>query len=290
MSQYVTKIRTDAGDLPIDYNALANLPALNTMFSNPNLLINSDFRNPVNQRGQTTLTTNDDEWTKFYFIDRWYSQHGTIIELLDGYIKASASATTTAGYFCQIFEKALPADNYTATVSVKSISGTVKMFLKNANGTSEVVLSNGINILTTNAAVSSIEIQLMPSASVELYWIKLEQGAIATPFVPRLYGEELALCRRYYRNDVVRLVSYQHTSTYAYFGYNYEPMRTAPTFSYVGFGETSNHAGATAASTAVQALEGTAVDRMAIRIVFSDTNTAYYRYASGRVILDAEIY
>ena len=26
MAQYVTKIRTDAGDLPIDYNALANLP------------------------------------------------------------------------------------------------------------------------------------------------------------------------------------------------------------------------------------------------------------------------
>ena len=42
MSQYVTKIKTSDGDLQIDYNALANLPELNTMFSNPNLLINGD--------------------------------------------------------------------------------------------------------------------------------------------------------------------------------------------------------------------------------------------------------
>lgn len=33
MSQYVTKIRTDAGDLPIDYNALANKPALENIMS-----------------------------------------------------------------------------------------------------------------------------------------------------------------------------------------------------------------------------------------------------------------
>jgi len=49
MSQLVKKIRTSAGDCQIDYNALANLPAI----GNPNLLINSDFRNPINQRGIT---------------------------------------------------------------------------------------------------------------------------------------------------------------------------------------------------------------------------------------------
>lgn len=29
--------------------------------------------------------------------------------------------------------------------------------------------------------------------------IKLELGSVATPFIPRLYGEELALCKRYYK-------------------------------------------------------------------------------------------
>jgi hypothetical protein len=64
MPEYVTKIRTSQGDLPVDYNSLANLPELNTMFSNPNLLINSDFRNPVNQRGATTYQEASD-WTSF---------------------------------------------------------------------------------------------------------------------------------------------------------------------------------------------------------------------------------
>lgn len=33
MAQYVTKIRTEQGDLPVDYNALANKPTLNTFTS-----------------------------------------------------------------------------------------------------------------------------------------------------------------------------------------------------------------------------------------------------------------
>ena len=187
MSQYVKKIRTEAGDLQIDYNSLANLPT----HSNPNLLINSDFRNPVNQRGETILTTNDEWWTKVYFIDRWYVQHGATVEVLDGYVKASASDTTTAGYFCQVFEHALNENTYTATINVKSITGTVKVY--------QTALVEGINVITTTGPLSSLEIQLMPSASVELYWVKLEQGTTATPFVPRLYAEEMVLCKRYYQ-------------------------------------------------------------------------------------------
>ena len=33
-------------------------------------------------------------------------------------------------------------------------------------------------------------------------WIKLEYGETATPFVPRLYAEELALCQRYYLGKI----------------------------------------------------------------------------------------
>lgn len=51
MADLIKKIRTEQGDLQIDYSALANLPSINN-----NLLINSDFRNPVNQRGETTYT------------------------------------------------------------------------------------------------------------------------------------------------------------------------------------------------------------------------------------------
>ena len=33
---------------------------------------------------------------------------------------------------------------------------------------------------------------------IDIEWVKLELGSKATQFVPRLYGEELALCQRYY--------------------------------------------------------------------------------------------
>jgi hypothetical protein len=39
-------------------------------FTNPNLLINSDFRNPVNQRGKMSYGGVVGSWTKYYSIDR----------------------------------------------------------------------------------------------------------------------------------------------------------------------------------------------------------------------------
>ena len=61
MANLIKKIRTDAGDVQIDYNALANLPSINN-----NLLINGNFS--INQRGSTSyIQTN----TWKYSVDRW---------------------------------------------------------------------------------------------------------------------------------------------------------------------------------------------------------------------------
>ena len=38
-----------------------------------------------------------------------------------------------------------------------------------------------------------------PSAKWSLWETKLEAGSVATPFIARQYGEELALCQRYYQ-------------------------------------------------------------------------------------------
>lgn len=262
MSEFITKIRTDQGDKQIDYNALANLPTTDTTlsvsgqaadakavsdalddmsvnfsdaldgmsakFSNPNLLINSDFRNPINQRGQTTLTVDDNQWTKVYFIDRWYAQHGATVEVLDGCVKASASATTTSGYFCQVFEHALPNETYTATINVKSVSGTVNVYLKNGDNPPGIHLVEGINVITATLPLKSIEIQVLPGASIELYWVKLEQGSIATPFISRLYEEELLICRRYYRKYWTSMVFPQFYEN-QYYGFYFDtPMRSDP--------------------------------------------------------------
>ena len=202
MSQYINKIRTDAGDLQINYNALANLPTI----SNPNLLINSDFRNPVNQRGQTTYIGATD---KTYTIDRWChntTDEGRTLQVLNGYVKYSNPNTTYQSFWLQHFERKLEDGYYTITVNVKSVTKDVWVGNMLGDSSSSVkwgnsstfALKSGINTFTFYGSAIGLYFQASISSSVELYWVKLEYGNTPTAFVPRLYGEELALCRRYY--------------------------------------------------------------------------------------------
>lgn len=193
MADYITKIRTDKGDLPIDYNALANLPELNTMFSNPNLLINSDFRNPVNQRGQTSYTGGS-----IYSIDRWMLGNNATLTVQDGSIKfEQSSGAENTGRLVYRFERALPSNYYTISMKVLSCNGGASM---DDFGT----IADGFTGVFTATTVSEIELSTLrfyiaAGRSIEIEWIKLEQGSITTPFVPRLKAEEVALCKRYYQ-------------------------------------------------------------------------------------------
>lgn len=168
------------------YNEFNDLP---NRFSNPNLLINSDFRNPINQRGKTSYWK-PSSWT--YNIDRFSHILNSVI-LNGGYIRIyNDTGETGTTFFKQIFEHPLEQNDYTVTVNVKEITGTVQV---NGFGT----LKKGINVFTVkNTSLSQLQLNLVGESSIELYYIKLEQGSIATPFVPRHYGEELALCQRYY--------------------------------------------------------------------------------------------
>lgn len=156
----------------------------------PNLLINSDFRNPINQRGQTSYWK-PSSWT--YNVDRWTHIYNSVI-LEDGYIRIyNDSGETGTTFFKQIFERPLEQNDYTVTVNVKEINGIVQV---EGFGT----LVKGLNVFTIkNTSLHQLQLNLVGESSVELYCIKLEQGSIATPFVPRPYGEELALCQRYYQ-------------------------------------------------------------------------------------------
>jgi hypothetical protein len=228
MSQYVTKIRTNKGDLPVDYNSLANLPELNTMFSNPNLLINSDFRNPINQRGETTYQEASD-WT--YCIDRWKYFNQMTVQVLDGVVKFESHGAGKS-WFMQEFENELPIDNYTLSVKVSSVLGTCDMKFENSNGVqSETVINRtGVITATFNGPVNAITFELDGVGSqLSIEWIKLEQGTIATTFVQRLREEELLICRRYYRKYWTSMVFQQFYSN-QYYGFLFDtPMRADPT-------------------------------------------------------------
>lgn len=166
--------------------------------SNSNLLVNSDFGNPVNQRGQTQYEIAD-SWQSIHTVDRWLLS-GQLANLVvgDGFVKVTT--TTHESYFRQLYEHNL-SGTYTVTVKVKSLIGNVVCYMNNSDGSTfgSTLLKVGINTIQINGdSMRQLMFDIHQNATIEIEYVKLEQGAIATPFIPRLYAEELILCQRYY--------------------------------------------------------------------------------------------
>ena len=109
-------------------------------------------------------------------------------------------------WFGQAFEHPLNNnESYVITVDVGTIIGDVDVCISNQyDSTVRHTLKYGINtfIVHPNEMTSNMErlvFTLGAGAAVDLGYVKLEQGITATPFVPRSYGEELLLCKRFYQ-------------------------------------------------------------------------------------------
>lgn len=190
MSQYISKIRTNEGDKQIDYNALANLPTI----SNPNLLINGDFR--VNQRGQKVYEFISG-WT--YTVDRWRIFRDMTVTVNDTGTITLAKNNSEQAYFMQALERRDVVGEYTLSFKVKSITGTMSAYIEDGDSDLITVTQAGIYVIYSFNRANGATFRLEgTNTSVELEWVKLEAGHTATPFVPRLYAEELMLCRRYF--------------------------------------------------------------------------------------------
>lgn len=192
---------TDTSLLPVHNGAglkkgllsqLANY--LGTKFSNPNLLINPDFK--INQRGSSTYTTTSE--SPIYTVDRWMLSRGKSTVNSDGTVTVTATggATNKEGYFQQKLENAI-SGAYTVSMEVVRISGTVRIAI---DGEWKTVTS-GKNVfqgVNSSNNFNSVGLQLAVGASITLKYMKLEQGSVATPFVAPNPAEELVKCRRYY--------------------------------------------------------------------------------------------
>lgn len=175
------------------FGDLLSFDELRNNISNPNLLINSDFRNPVNQRGQTSYTL--DASARTYTIDRWCSANAIKVVLEDDGIHIYNTGSQTYGYLLQYIETPLiVGEKYTISAKINGVICSHTFIA--GEGFNMAVPYFTYDPAGDSLAYDRIGLRIEDSYLVE--YIKLEQGSIATPLVPRPYGEELALCQRYY--------------------------------------------------------------------------------------------
>lgn len=212
MSQYVTKIRTESGDLPVDYNALANLPTL----SNPNLLINGDFQ--IWQRGESFSNI-----ANKYTADRWMIKNAKSNTPL---VEKSVS-TPNGEPMCQSMhiKDTVDENTYLSYNFEHSIKGTytLSFWYFSTTPISTYSHDNGSYVKLMDLAASSVwrrahvsfnanavdfinVIHAMKAGECHITGIKLEVGTTVTPFMPKPYAQEVNECQRYYtKSNGVRL-------------------------------------------------------------------------------------
>ena len=201
-------ISAHAGNTDIHVTA-AEKAAWNAVnYSNPNLLINPDFR--INQRGETSYTAAG------YTVDGWYTNGGAV-DVTENGVELTNSGTSAVRFRqnSEITHAQLAGRDITLSAGVGgttySASGKVP----------ETKPANDIQIVSLNTADADVGIYLNYSPTRDMFyayayvpagksavlnWVKAEIGSVATLFVPPGPATELAKCQRYYQirttNDV----------------------------------------------------------------------------------------
>ena len=194
-------ISAHAGNADIHVTA-AEKAAWNAVnYSNPNLLINPDFR--INQRGESVYTAAG------YTVDRWQVARDASSTTGDFTITCSENGLTINNQtngpiaLAQKVEKfsALFGKEVTLSASVNgnivSMSGTIQ----NASGTVFQVTGDFgfISVYVKANTRLSVNVYINSGVTAVLDWIKLEIGGKATMFVAPDPATELAKCQRYYQ-------------------------------------------------------------------------------------------
>lgn len=280
------------------------------LISNPNLLINETFQ--IWQRGTSFLNI-----TQYatYTADRWRidvdnGSKASVEKVVNG-VKFTVNLN---GSFNPLYVQELEINSYiqgkklTFSTEFKDINGNFHIrlqYLKNGVYTpivSELIQSNK-KISVTADIPNDIErlwaiIGSIPSTANGSFFIiksaKLELGEIATPLSPRPYGEELALCQRYYTKinynykETIGTVNVSNTWLNLMISTDTELRVSTPTVTITCSPTRSDNNAAFPPFTNISARGGTAN----LGFTYTGTPTNCYSYANqqGYISLDAEIY
>lgn len=174
-----------------------------------NLLDNWDFRNPINQRGETSYQLT----TTMFAIDRWQARNPTgvvsAITINEGYITFEKLSGTDAATHVQEIENLSLLRGHVVTLSVES-DGVIyaKSFTVASSGlfdSPDIVFPNGwrsdIYLTADNTTYRSVRFWCgTQNVQLNISRVKLELGSVSTLAndPPADYGKELRRCQRYY--------------------------------------------------------------------------------------------
>lgn len=165
-----------------------------------NLLDNSDFRNPVNQRAITSA--NVSAWT--YSIDRWKVEDDTLtisVETDGIHLTASSRA-----WFAQWIQMSDNDVGKTFTLVYGLSDGSIIMAsgtMPDANTWTEFITgaNDAAQIRSACFENRQITVGINPKSNLVIKWAALYEGSYTAdtlpPYVPKGYAAELAECQRY---------------------------------------------------------------------------------------------
>jgi len=137
----------------------------------------------------------------------------------------------------------------------------------------------------TNANRAPGQVNLLETVGNNFWFtgVQLEVGTVATPFEHRSYGQELALCYRYYQlmTNFSNSFNAPGTSESGFFNYEFKvPMRQAPTVTITSTGTTSRLSSLNVSTTGI--------DTVSLQAVSSSSGMVYV-YGSTAANASAEL-
>ena len=210
-----------------------------------NLLDNSDFTNPVNQRGATTTSQYK------YFLDRWIARLSDI-SLAVGNSGLTLTSSATANIF--IYQKLLAGkalNGKTVTVAVCDGTGNVATTTTNLPTTNATSWTSYAVAQTNNGVYASVidlgsgDYPIAVRVGVQsdalnktIRWAALYEGSYTADTIPAYqpkgYAAELAECQRYYRIGAQAVTIGKLYTGGSIFSIDFPKMRIYPTIKLLG--------------------------------------------------------